>query len=293
LKDGARREAAPVDRETHESGDGTKLTVEWFGAPQEAKAVVAMLPALGVNTGYYRVLGRELAGLGYAVATIPMRGEGRSMNEVRRHNHGYREVLDVDLASVVPKLQGRAQGRPFYLVGHSLGGQFALLYASRRPSGISGVALIAGGSNYYATAPEGKRLGRHVAVWAVRAIDRALGFFPGDKLGFGDRQPKNMMLDWTHEALRGTYAILGDQRNPDDDLAALAMPVLFVSLAGDRLVPASSAQFLGAKLRAASTRFVELDPSQFEARVDHFRWARCPRPVVSAIEPWLREVAQA
>jgi predicted alpha/beta hydrolase len=276
-------------REVHATADGECLGVDWYTVA-EPGSVVALLPALGVRGRYYRHAARRLAAKGHAVAVVAMRGEGAPVTPTRRGNHGYREVLENDLATVLPSIR-RSTARPFFVAGHSLGGQLALLHASRRPEGIRGVAVIAGGSTHHAALPAGRRAARRASVWAVRLVTEALGFFPGDKLGFAGRQPKNMMLDWAEEGLTGRYRILGDARDPEADLAALAAPVLFVCLAGDRLVPEAAARFLGRKLTASRTRFVCLGPGDFDGPVDHFRWAKHPAPVVDALDRWIASTA--
>ena len=84
--------------------------------------------------------------------------------------------------------------------------------------------LLAGGSNYYGAMPPGQRLTRQLGLRTVRAINQVLRFFPGDKLGFGGRQPFNMMLDWTQEALTGKYRVKGDPADYDHELEQLTVP---------------------------------------------------------------------
>ena len=164
-----------------ELSDRTLTVVEWFGEDTPAvKGLIVFLPALGASVDYYRPMAEAWAALGYRVATVELRGgKQSSVKDVRAQNFGYNEVLNVDLASIVPALRAQAAGRPFLLAGHSLGGQFALLYASRHPSEVDAVVLLAGGSNYYGAMPRGKRFTRRLALQTVRAIDRVLHFFPG------------------------------------------------------------------------------------------------------------------
>lgn len=270
--------------------DGTQTAVESFDAEQTPeKAVVAFLPALGVDVGFYRIMAKEWARLGYRVATIELRGmKQSSVRDVRAHNFGYKEVLDVDLATILPAIKREAAGKPLLLAGHSLGGQFALLYASRNNGVADGIILIAGGSNYHGAMPRGQKLKRQIGLRAVRLIDQALGFFPGDKLRFGGRQPLNMMLDWTNEALTGKYSVTGDGTDYDEALSRLSLPVLMISLSGDPLVPKTSAAFLAGKLKQARVTQVELQASDYGMqRFDHFRWARKAAPVLAKVDEWV------
>ena len=135
--------------------------------------------------------------------------------------------------------------------------------------------------------PQGQKLKRQFGLRVVRLIDQALGFFPGDKLRFGGRQPLNMMLDWTHEALTGTYKVIGDPTNYDDELSRLSLPVLIISLSGDPLVPKTSATFLAGKLKRARVTQVELRASDYGLKsFDHFRWARNATHVLAKADEW-------
>ncbi len=271
--------------------DQTRATLEWFDEEKApAKGLVAFLPALGVGVDYYRALAEQWAKKGYRVATIEIRGQKQSsVRDVRRENFGYREILNVDLATIVPKLKEEAAGKPFLIAGHSLGGQFALLYASQHPGMVDGVAVLAGGSNFYGSMPAGRRLKRRVGIELVGIVARALGYFPGHKVGFGGLQPLNMMLDWTHEGLTGRYRVVGDSTNYDRDLGSLDIPVLLLSLSGDPLVPKTCADFLARKLKGARVTQVELQAKDYGLKsFDHFRWARKPEPVLERVDAWIQ-----
>jgi predicted alpha/beta hydrolase len=279
-----------LNQQPFELPDRERTIVEWFGDKTTAdKALVVFVPALGASVDYYRPMADAWAGLGYSVATVELRGgKQSSITDVRAHNFGYNEILNMDLASIVPRLRAEAAGRPLLLAGHSLGGQFALLYASRHPSEVDGVVLLAGGSNYYGAMPRwGQRLMRHLGLRTVRTIDQVLRFYPGDKLGFGGRQPLNLILDWTHEALTGKYCVTGDAADYDRDLEQLDMPVLMVSLRGDALVPRPSADYLARKLTRAQVAQIELLPEDGSS-YHHFRWVKRPAPVLAPVDDWIR-----
>lgn len=275
--------------------DGSSTVVEWFGeTPTPAKALVVFLPALGVNVEYYRSLCEAWAERGYRVAAIEMRGmKQSSARDVKRNNFGYKEVLNVDLPTLVAKLANGASGEPVYLAGHSLGGQFALLYASRATHRVDGVILVAGGSNHFASVGSGlAQLKRWLGFWFIRSVGRLLGFFPGDKLGFAGRQPLNIMLDWSKEGLTGRYQIIGDTADYNAALAGFSKPVLLVSLSGDPLVPRTSADVLARKLKQSKVTQIELQARDHGLKVfSHFKWVRQPKPVLDPVDNWIQAQA--
>ena len=277
-----------LKQQPFELSDRTRTVVEWFGEETASeKGLVVFFPALGASVDFYRPMAEAWARMGYRVATVELRGgKQSSVKDVRAHNFGYNEVLNVDMTSVVPSLGAEAAGRPFLLAGHSLGGQFALLYASRHPSEVDAVVLLAGGSNYYAAMPAGQRLTRHLGLRTVRTIDQLLRFFPGDKLGFGGRQPLNMILDWTEEALTGKYRVRGDAADYDHYFEQLKLPVLMVSLQGDTLVPRTSADYLARKLTRAQVAQIELRAEDGKA-YNHFHWVKQPAPILTQVDQWI------
>jgi predicted alpha/beta hydrolase len=271
-----------------ELSDGAHTVIEWFGeeGPSD-KGVVVFLPALGASIDFYRPLAEAWAALGYRVVTVELRGgKQSSVKDVRRHGFGFNEVLNIDLASIVPTLRAEAAGRPLLLAGHSLGGQFALLYASRHPAEVDAVVLLAGGSNYYGAMPARQRFTRQLGLRTVRTINQALRFFPGDKLGFGGRQPFSMMNDWTQEALTGHYRVKGDDTNYDQELGRLTLPVLMVSLKGDPLVPKCSADYLAGKLTHAQVSQIELRAEDGKP-YHHFRWVKKPAAILAPVDQWI------
>jgi predicted alpha/beta hydrolase len=279
-----------VTLEWVESSDGVATTIAWYEPKaQSARGLVVFLPAMGANVDYYTPVAEAWAAQGFRVACLERRGGKHSpLRAGRRVNFGYHALLDADLATVLPHIKQRAGACPILLGGHSLGGQLALLYASRYPELIDGVFLLAGGSNYYGAMPSRVRTWRRAQLWLARNITRTLGYFPGDRLGFGGVQPRDLMLDWTHEALTGEYRPIGVDVDYERRLADVRLPVLFVSLQGDALVPKSSADFLASKLARAAVSCVELDATS-GVTLHHFRWVKRPEAMLAVVDRWVQD----
>ncbi|WP_370594930.1 alpha/beta fold hydrolase [Streptomyces griseoviridis] len=102
-------------------GDGPALVFlhYWGGSAGTWDGVLAHLPA------------------GRATVRYDQRGWGRSRD--LPGPYGLQRLAD-DLARVV---DGCLAGRPYVLVGHSMGGKASQLLAARRPAGLAGLVLVA------------------------------------------------------------------------------------------------------------------------------------------------------
>nr|WP_281381889.1 alpha/beta fold hydrolase [Conyzicola lurida] len=245
------------------------------------------LPALGVPLHYYRPLLAEWASRGYRLSGLELRGMPQSStSDVRANDFGYNHALALDIPAAVEQLEPG----PFLLVGHSLGGQLALLYAAAHPDRVRAVVTIASGSTHHGAFPgAAARAKRRLQVGVVRGVTRTLGWFPGHVLRFGGRQPRTMMSDWGFEGAHGRFVLAGSDVDHEAQLADLRLPVLMLTLDGDPTVPRLSSDHLGARLRSAAVSTVHVDRAQNEGvAFDHFRWARRrPGAVLAPVAGWL------
>ena len=91
------------------------------------RAVVVVVHGIHEHSARYEYVGTRLAAAGFAVYAADHRGHGRS--DGRRANIERMTLIQQDLRSFVHFASSRHPG-PLFMVGHSLGGLIALMYAT-------------------------------------------------------------------------------------------------------------------------------------------------------------------
>ncbi|MEV6630398.1 alpha/beta fold hydrolase [Actinoplanes sp. NPDC051470] len=260
--------------------DGVQVGVREYGEPGAGPSVV-FLPAMGVPLRYYEPLFEAWP---RHVIGVEWRGQPESrVADLRRARFGYSDLLRVDLPAVVALAADR--GAPqVVLVGHSLGGQIALLAAASGTVRPAAVVTVATGTSSPTHLPLVLRWQRRLGVSVVRTITWAAGHWPGDRFRFAGRQPRTLIRDWAYEARHGRYRFAGDPTDYEAALAGSRVPALLIDLAGDRMIPAGAVDHLAARVGGP----VERASLSQRAGFDHFSWARrTPRVVIDRIETWL------
>lgn len=268
---------------TREEGTSFAITLARSSAPDAP--LVLVVPAMGLQARWYRHLLADLNEAGCHVAVAELRGHevagGRRPG--RSYDFGYAELV-ADLARAVDALTEQGLPRP-YLLGHSLGGHIAAVYAARHPDTVVGLILVAAGSVHW-------RLWslRHLLLTQTIAVSaRPLGHFPGDWVGFGAREASTQMRDWARFARNGHLAFGEPRRDHTTALAACDLPLLAVSLDGDTMAPRATVDGLGAMMPTTTLTRVHLDEPGNREQLHHLCWARDPRLVTPHISAWLAE----
>ncbi|MBN8474306.1 alpha/beta hydrolase [Sulfuritalea sp.] len=120
------------------AADGLRLHGQgWI--PEQACGVMAVVHGIAEHGGRYAWLAARANARGIGVATVDLRGHGRSPGE-RSYVEGFDDyLLDVDALWV--KAGELAAGRPLFLMGHSMGGAIALRWAAQRRQSMAGLIL--------------------------------------------------------------------------------------------------------------------------------------------------------
>ncbi len=254
--------------------------------PEHPLASVLWLPALGVAARHYLPLAELLAARGIAVFLHEWRGHGSSNRRAARDcDWGYRELLGTDLpaseaalASMVPA------GLPAIIGGHSLGGQLASCRIAMTPAQKERqLWLVGSGAPYWRAFPTPFRWYLVLAYRLLPWLAHINGFLPGHRLGFGGREARALIDDWSRTALSGRYAARGIDIDLDAALAASSPRIRAILLADDWFAPESSLRFLLGIMPRASSSVITLDEATLGRRADHFEWMKRPDAVADAL----------
>lgn len=236
--------AAPRRSEGAFTGVGG-LQVAWQawdepGVPVRAHVIVAH--GAGEHGGRYRHLARALPPQGFPVWAIDHRGHGRSGGP-RYLDSADSAVRDLD--QLVTHVAAQQPAAPIFLLGHSLGGAIALLYALRHQDRLAGLILSAPAASDAAAPLLLRYAGR------ILQIDRLIARV-APEYGLIDLPPEDLSRDPAEvQAYRDDPLVPGGKlkaktasemakamRGPiAKDLGAITLPVLLIHGAGDPLIP--------------------------------------------------------
>nr|WP_277608103.1 alpha/beta fold hydrolase [Streptomyces boncukensis] len=251
------------------------------------RPVVLIASAMGTPAGFYRRLVGELHAAGVSAAVYDFRWQGERQGERGGADFGYPELV-ADLRAALAAVRAEFPGAPVVVLGHSLGGQLALLQAAGAAAagerGPDAVALVASASVYHrAFGPRAPGLLLFAAAMAGYA--RVRGHWPG--YFFGGVQPPGVIRDWAHQSRTGRYRLGPHGERVEEELRALRLPLLRVDVAGDFFAPPRATSHLCGKVPGAEVEHWRYTPALAGAdRLDHFSWARHGRALARRLTEW-------
>ncbi|GAB6154309.1 alpha/beta hydrolase [Desulfosporosinus burensis] len=119
--------------------DGAALFAREWRPEHEVKGVVCLVHGMGEHSGRYAHLALALTQAGYALMSYDQRGHGKSLGQ-RGHTTSYETLLD-DIDCFKQECLKHFSKIPFFLYGHSLGGNLVLNYCLRRQPKFKGVIV--------------------------------------------------------------------------------------------------------------------------------------------------------
>ncbi|MFD0589866.1 alpha/beta hydrolase [Paenibacillus sp. GCM10027627] len=112
---------------------------EWLPESTRPKAVVLIVHGHGEHGERYQYVAEQLTAADFAVVALDQLGHGRSEGK-RGHMSAMSAAID-DVIRIMDEAVERHPGLPFFLYGHSMGGNIALNCAIRRKPEIKGLIL--------------------------------------------------------------------------------------------------------------------------------------------------------
>lgn len=266
--------------------DGTRLCLARWPVEGEAEAVLLVLHGYFEHGGRYEEFARTLSARQIAVLALDLRGHGHSEG-FRGHVLDFEEYLDdVDVVMEAMALDGR----PLFLLGHSLGGLVAFIWASTRPAahGLRGLIL----TNPY--------LERALVVpaWKIAAarfmarikptfslpsgLDSALLSHDAAKNNEYRRDP----LIFNH-ATAGWFVAVTRAQKQAARAAVLCVPLLCVIGGADAIARPQATRTMFERVRAPDKTLKEL-PGQYHEVLNEVRRADLYEEIASWVLRWAK-----
>lgn len=245
---------------------------------------ILIIPALGVPASYYDNFLHALAQSGISSAVVDLQGQGKSsVTANRKSDFGYVNLINEDVRSALLVAATILPGS-LILFGHSLGGQLLCLYLSKTQETHHSLILMTSCSVHYKNWPTwSDRLKVLLGTQVSPLIAALLGYFPGNRVGFGGRTGLTLIKDWSQQARTGKYRLLGSNFDWEKALGQLSINILSISIDGDFLAPHRATDHLNKKLARAKICRVHLCEDQYS----HFNWVKNPNLVIKRIEEWM------
>lgn len=244
--------------------------------------VALILPALGVPAAKYELLLQALHERGYHTAVTELPGTGESRPRPHRGaDYDYSDLVFTFIPQLLRLLERQFPGGQVLILGHSIGGQVATLAARAGLTGAARVVSVASGHIHYRCWQGRQQLSLLWAAAMAGVLANLLGYFPGARLGFGGREARGLMTDWSRSIFSGRF--VAEKRMTREWQSA--HPTLHIALDGDPFAPLRATQ----KLAAITAGEARQMPAPHPKGNPHLSWIKCPLPVVAAVEQWLEQ----
>ena len=265
---------SPLHRQL-DNGNGHSLSSHWFHPAGEARGVVLIVPAMGVEQRFYAAFAQWLAERGFVTVTFDYVGMGLSRQGPLRDLQ-----VDVigwgrhDCSAMLDAAAAAAGSLPVFWIGHSLGGQ--ILPFVRGSERIRRAFTIATGSGYWRENTRSLR-NRAWLLWHLIAplVTPLAGYFPGQRLGMVGDLPRGVIEQWRRWCLHPEYAVGAEGEAVREAYSAVRTPITAISFTDDEMMSGRNTESLHGFYRAAPQTAKRIAPTQIGVeRIGHFGFFR-------------------
>nr|WP_286947368.1 alpha/beta fold hydrolase [Pseudomonas sp. UBA6718] len=265
---------SPLHRQL-DNGNGHNLSSHWFHPAGEARGVVLIVPAMGVEQRFYAAFAQWLAERGFVTVTFDYVGMGLSRQGPLRDLQ-----VDVigwgrhDCSAMLDAVTAAAGTLPVFWIGHSLGGQ--ILPFVRGSERIRRAFTIATGSGYWRENTRSLR-NRAWLLWHLIAplVTPLAGYFPGQRLGMVGDLPRGVIEQWRRWCLHPEYAVGAEGEAVREAYSAVRTPITAISFTDDEMMSGRNTESLHGFYRAAPQTAKRIAPTQIGVeRIGHFGFFR-------------------
>lgn len=128
------------NNEIHKTHDNVELYIT-RNIVEDAKAIVLIVHGLAEHSGRYDYVVSNLNSYKYSVYRFDNRGHGKSTGK-RIFIEDYNKFSE-DIEEIVNLIKNENQGKPVFILGHSMGGMISTVYGINYKNKVDGIILSA------------------------------------------------------------------------------------------------------------------------------------------------------
>ena len=244
---------------------------------------------MGIPARKYQKLAKCLNHYGLNAAYCELRGIGASsVRASSKVDFGYHDIVEGEFYQALKILNERFVPQSTYLLGHSLGGQFACVLLSRHRDMANGIILSASCTVYWRNWKFPGNLSILLFSHFCLLLSKIVGYLPGKKIGFGGREARKLISHWAYNARSGNYR--SESVDYDQLMSTLDCPLLAINYDQDRLSPLPATKHLISKLASKQVSFKTLKGEDLGIEsANHFTWVRAPKRVAKEVSLWINK----
>lgn len=269
--------------------DGVNSQMNLFRSHKKgSNLVIVIFPAMGVKGSYYKNAAQHFAANGINVFTVDHRGHGSSsVVPSRKCNFGYKQQIETEYVSMLEEVKRIFPQHKVVILGHSLGGQMGIMFISRYTYLADGIIINASCSPFYKGWGLAAGMGLWLFAWFIQILTFLLGYYPGNRTGFGGREAACLIYDWCHTVFTNRFLAYGSDFDYNDAMSRLRKPVLGITYEGDSSAPPEALRYLTDKLSLSNVELHHIHPPIGAKKYNHYSWAKTPGICDNVMSGWL------